>query len=241
MAFHEFSQLGLGSIFSPSLVHWMDTIYALAFVQNTMTTGLIAYRIWQQDRRSQGLVSSSLSLIVLIRIIVESALVYVLNVLILIILYALNSNGQNIAEEAIVPVCGEFHRADVLSNYQTFMHISICQGIVFTLITVRLSLHTSAAVTTTVHPGTQIKFAGFPIATIDTTAGFTTTTDQSTLADSSKRAVRIDRHVFVSDDWGRGGEQDDNGSDSKDDIPLEDVLRDEKVNMDHDVLPGTAA
>jgi len=107
MALHKFSQLGLGSFFSPSLVHWIDTIYALAFVQNTMTTGLIAYRIWQQDRRSQGLVSSSLSLIVLIRIIVESALVYVLNLLLLIILYALNSNGQFLAEEAIVPVCGE--------------------------------------------------------------------------------------------------------------------------------------
>ncbi|KIM81502.1 hypothetical protein PILCRDRAFT_821291 [Piloderma croceum F 1598] len=220
MALHEFSRLGLGSIFSPSLVHWIDTIYALAFVQNTMTTGMIAYRIWQQDRRSQGLVSSSLSLIVLIRIIVESALIYVLNVLILIVLYALNSNGQFVAEEAIVPVC----------------------GIVFTLITVRLSLHASTTVSTTVHPGTQIIFAGFPIATTDTTAGFTTTTtDQSTLADSAKRAVRIDRHAFVSDDWDRTGEPDDNGSDSKDDIPLEDVLRDEKVNTDHDIRPGTAA
>jgi hypothetical protein len=117
----------------------------------------------------------------------------------------------------------------------------LCQGIVFTLITVRLSLHTSTTVATTVHPGTQIIFAGFPIATIDTTAGFTTTTDQSTLADSARRAVRIDRHAFVSDDWGRTGEPDDNGSDSKDDIPLEDVLRDEKVNMERDVLPGTAA
>jgi hypothetical protein len=241
MALHEFSQLGLGSIFSPSLVHWMDTIYALAFVQNTMTTGLIAYRIWQQDRRSQGLVPSSLSLIVLIRIIVESALVYVLNVLILIILYALNSNGQFVAQEAIVPVCGEFHHASVFSNYQTFMHISVCQGIVFTLITVRLSLHTSTTVATTVHPGTQIKFAGFPIVTMDTTAGFTTTTDQSILADSSRRGVRIDRHAFVSNDWGRRGDSNDNSSVSKDEILLEDVLRDEKVNMEHDVLPGTAA
>ncbi|KIM81512.1 hypothetical protein PILCRDRAFT_821298 [Piloderma croceum F 1598] len=219
MALHEFSRLGLGSIFSPSLVHWMDTIYALAFVQNTMTTGMIAYRIWQQDRKSQGLVSSSLSLIVTIRIIVESALVYVLNVLILIILYALNSNGQFIAQEAIVPVC----------------------GIVFTLITVRLSLHSSTTVATTMHPGTQIKFAGFPIATIDTTAGFTTTTDQSTLAESSKRGVRIDRHAFVSDDWGRRGALNDDGSDCKEDILLEDVLRDEKVNTEHDILPGTAA
>jgi len=90
------------------------------------------------------------------------------------------------------------------------------------------------------HPGTQIKFAGFPIGTLDTSAGFTTTTDQSTLADSSKHGVRIDRHAFVSD-WDGRSQPNDNGSDSKDDILLEDILRDRKVNMEHDVLPGTAA
>jgi hypothetical protein len=92
-----------------------------------------------------------------------------------------------------------------------------------------------------VHPGTQIKFAGFPLATIDTTAGFTTTIDQSILAESSKRGVRIDRHAFVSDNWGRTCASNNNGSDRKNDILLEDVLRDEKVNTEHDILPGTDA
>jgi len=89
----------------------MNTIYALAFVQNTMTTGLIAYRILQQDRKSRGIITSSYKLIVLVRIIVESASIYVLNVLILIILYAIGSNGQYVAQEALVPVCGEFCHA----------------------------------------------------------------------------------------------------------------------------------
>ena len=85
----------------------MRTIYATAFSQNTMTTGLIAYKIWQQDRLSQGLVTHTMSLAPLIRITVESASIYVLNVLILIILYAVESNGQYVAQEALVPVCGE--------------------------------------------------------------------------------------------------------------------------------------
>jgi hypothetical protein len=89
----------------------MDTIYALAFVQNIMTTGLLAYRIWQQHRKSQGVVASAISLIPLVRIIIESASIYLLNLLILIILYALDSNGQFIAQEAIVPVCGKFYHA----------------------------------------------------------------------------------------------------------------------------------
>jgi hypothetical protein len=35
-------------------------------------------------------------------------------------------------------------------------------------------------------------------------------------------------------------ESEDNLSDSKDDVPLEHVLRDEKVKMECDTLPGTA-
>ena len=85
----------------------MRSIYATAFTQNTMTTGLIAYKIWHQNRLSKGLVSGSSSMIPLVRIIIESASIYVLNVLILIILYAVESNGQYVAQEAIVPVCGE--------------------------------------------------------------------------------------------------------------------------------------
>jgi len=73
-----------------------------------MTTGLIAYRIWQHGRRSHGLISPSSGLVPLVRIIVESASLYVLNVLILIILYSIGSNGQFVAQEAIVPVCGQF-------------------------------------------------------------------------------------------------------------------------------------
>jgi hypothetical protein len=89
----------------------MNTIYALGLIQNTMITGLIAYRIWRQDRKTHGIVSSSHRLIFLVRIIVESASIYVLNAVILITLYALNSNGQYVAQEAIVPLCGEFCHA----------------------------------------------------------------------------------------------------------------------------------
>lgn len=112
----------------------MNTIYALAFVQNTMTTGLIAYRIWRQDKESRGLVGHSLSLMYLVRIIIESASIYVINVLILIILYAIHSNGQYVAQEAIVPTVGKFselilwsmsiHRPIIFTRYG--VHIDDC-------------------------------------------------------------------------------------------------------------------
>jgi hypothetical protein len=89
-----------------------------------MTTGLIAYRIWRQDRMSRGIVSSY-RLIFLVRIIVESASIYVLNLLILIILYALHSNGQYVAQEAIVPVCGEFCHAKFIHQLPN-IHAVFC-------------------------------------------------------------------------------------------------------------------
>ncbi|KZT30083.1 hypothetical protein NEOLEDRAFT_1174421 [Neolentinus lepideus HHB14362 ss-1] len=140
IALHLFTLVKLGAIFSPSLVHWMNTIYALAFVQNTMTTALIAYRIWTQDletRRALRLTSSmrkgGQSLLPVVRVIVESAMIYVMEVLVLIILYALNHNGQYVVQEAIVP-----------THLQT--------GIVFTLITVRIAMRSSRSMRPTTSP-----------------------------------------------------------------------------------------
>jgi hypothetical protein len=126
--------------------------------------------------------------------------------LILIILCALNSTGQLLALESIVLVCGEFRHVNVLNNYQIFMLHLMCQGIVFTLITVRLSLHTSTASATTQHPGTQIQFASFPGMAIDATGCSMTTSS----ANFSEQVGRIDGHASVSGDWGHVDEAKDN-------------------------------
>lgn len=112
VALHLFTEVRLGTLFSPALVRWMDSIYAIALTQNTMTTGLIAYRIWRQDRasleiglRTAGSKSKS-SLVPIVRIIIESAAIYVLTAIIIIILYARNNNFQYVIQEAIVPIIG---------------------------------------------------------------------------------------------------------------------------------------
>ncbi len=97
----------------------MNTIYATAFVQNFMTTSLIAYRIWRQDRasaiagvHSQG--SGTSSLIPIVRILVESAALYMMQLIILIILYARNHNAQFIIQESLVPTIGELPTCEIL-------------------------------------------------------------------------------------------------------------------------------
>ncbi|KAJ8488673.1 hypothetical protein ONZ45_g13866 [Pleurotus djamor] len=128
IALKEFTQAPMGTIFGPSLKHWMNSIYALAFVQNVMTTGLIAYRIWRQERESNQVgihtSGSRSSLMPIVRIVIESAMIYVVELLVLIILYALHHNGQFVVQESVVPTV----------------------GIVFTLLTIRIIMR--AQVTT---------------------------------------------------------------------------------------------
>ena len=99
--------------------------------------------------------TSRSSLIPIVRIVIESAALYVLEMIVLIVLYTLNNNGQFVLQEAAVPTVGtsnggkfEFARADIPN-----------QGIVFTLMTVRLAMRSSKTLmTTTVRTG-----GGFPI------------------------------------------------------------------------------
>ncbi|KAF8664205.1 hypothetical protein AX16_000768 [Volvariella volvacea WC 439] len=93
-----------------SLLTTLDVIYPITFVTNVLTTGLIAYRILRQHQHSQrsGIQPSNsrLSLFSVVRIIIESAAVYTLEVLILIILYFLQHRGQFVVQSMIVPTVG---------------------------------------------------------------------------------------------------------------------------------------
>ncbi|KAF8524145.1 hypothetical protein BU17DRAFT_85252 [Hysterangium stoloniferum] len=135
VALHLFTEVRLGTLFSPSLVAWMNSIYSIALAQNTITTALIAYRLWRQESESAkaGLRDDSpkSSLRPIIRIVIESAVIYVLTAIVIIILYARGNNFQFVIQEAIVPII----------------------GIVFTLISVRLAMHTSKMLATTVPSG----------------------------------------------------------------------------------------
>lgn len=92
-------------------------------------------------------------------------------------------------------------------------------GIVFTLITVRIAMRTSPTLMTTQHDGTRIKFG----TRHTTTDAFTTTTDQSLV--SSKARVHLDNQAFTSSE---DKSIDDNVTESKFDVPLEDMLSDTK-------------
>ncbi|TFK34658.1 hypothetical protein BDQ12DRAFT_762712, partial [Crucibulum laeve] len=99
-----------GSATLAQTLPWMETIYPFAFAQNVLTTGMIAFKIWRQHRSSSasGVIdtASRLSLINIVRIIVESAMIYTVQLLILIILNPFHHNAQFIVQSAVVPSIG---------------------------------------------------------------------------------------------------------------------------------------
>ena len=92
------------SIFDPRLLAWISTFYAVTFTQSLLTTSLMAYRIWQTDRRSAKYRTGEGNLLPLMRILVESAALQLLVELLLLALYAANINAQYILLELVTPL-----------------------------------------------------------------------------------------------------------------------------------------
>ncbi|KAF8628830.1 hypothetical protein AX17_005891 [Amanita inopinata Kibby_2008] len=91
-------------------IRWLSPIYPLAFAQNTITTLLIAFKLWKTHRSSKSAgahnVGSPLGLVQIMRIVVESALLYTIQLLILIILGSIKHNAQFIIQASVVPSIG---------------------------------------------------------------------------------------------------------------------------------------
>ncbi|KAF6755711.1 hypothetical protein DFP72DRAFT_811373, partial [Ephemerocybe angulata] len=99
----------------PTSLPWsiMEPLFTLTFplnfIQNVLTTGCIAYKIYMQHRlsRSTGIsLTVGLNLITILRVIVESALIYTIETFLLIILYFTRHPAEVIVEHAMVPSLG---------------------------------------------------------------------------------------------------------------------------------------
>jgi hypothetical protein len=100
-----FSKIQPGTtVFDGSLDAWVKTFYSLAVAQNIITTTLVAWRIAATDKQSSSYRVGQGNLIPILRILVESAALYLAAEIILLILYACNSNAQFIALDAITPI-----------------------------------------------------------------------------------------------------------------------------------------
>lgn len=96
------------TVFDPRLTRFIIIFYATAVVQSSLTTGLMAYRIWQTDRRSAAYRADRGNLMPILRILIESASLQLVVELILLILYSINYNAQYILLEIVTPLVVRF-------------------------------------------------------------------------------------------------------------------------------------
>lgn len=123
--------------------NWIvDLIFPVGLTKNMFATGLIAWKIWTQHRisKKQGVDwSSRLNLIGVLRIVVESAMIYTLQILVLMILNLTHNNAMFIVQSLGIPSIGEFHPLDLSSRIQRIdVPSSNFSGIVFALISLRV-------------------------------------------------------------------------------------------------------
>ncbi|KAJ7174904.1 hypothetical protein C8R46DRAFT_1215064 [Mycena filopes] len=94
------------SIFDPRLARWITVFFSCAVTQNVLTTGLMALRLWLTERRSAQFRWGRGVLLPIIRILVESASLYLFLEILLLALYSVNYNVQYIVLETVTPVIG---------------------------------------------------------------------------------------------------------------------------------------
>ncbi|KAJ2933416.1 hypothetical protein H1R20_g3653, partial [Candolleomyces eurysporus] len=91
---------------------FLNSTFPLNLVQNVLTTGMIAIRIWAQHRQTvqagAKFVSAggALSLLMVLRIVIESAMIYTIQMLLITILWYLNDPAVVIVQHATLPSIG---------------------------------------------------------------------------------------------------------------------------------------
>ncbi|KAJ3531499.1 hypothetical protein NMY22_g8128 [Coprinellus aureogranulatus] len=126
-----------GIVSDQILFTFLQMVYPVNIAQSVLTTGLITLKIWMQHSRtrSAGLarVFARISLLTIIRIIIESALIFTLQQIILLVLLQLDHPAQVILHATLVPSIGQFSLP--IDAHPMVTVVSL--GIVFVLMTLR--------------------------------------------------------------------------------------------------------
>ncbi|KAF7416425.1 hypothetical protein PC9H_002691 [Pleurotus ostreatus] len=93
------------SVFTNRLNSWIQAFYSIAVVQNVITTGLMAFRIWRTSTKSAKYKTEN-ALLPIVRILIESAALQLIVEILLLALYSRSVNAQYILLELVTPTVG---------------------------------------------------------------------------------------------------------------------------------------
>ncbi|KAJ7026614.1 hypothetical protein C8F04DRAFT_878532, partial [Mycena alexandri] len=94
------------TIFDPTVWHWLVALFSLGLGQNTITTGLMAFRLWLVGRRAQAYNIGSSQFYSTMILLVESAVLYFALQIAVLVVFLKKSNIQLVLLGSIPPVIG---------------------------------------------------------------------------------------------------------------------------------------
>jgi len=92
-------------VFNGSLAKWITAFWVMALSTNVLTTALLAFRIWWVDRQSRRFRGHQKShLLPILRIILDSGVIYSLTLLAGLICFVTETNGQYVTLDMVPPI-----------------------------------------------------------------------------------------------------------------------------------------
>ncbi|KAH8079077.1 hypothetical protein BXZ70DRAFT_652667 [Cristinia sonorae] len=97
--------LTAGNIFATTTGRWVTAYYATTLSVNLLATGLLAFRIWRVQRRSQQyMTGENDSLNLVVRIVLESGAIYSAAIICALVTFLLNNPGVYVILDMISPI-----------------------------------------------------------------------------------------------------------------------------------------
>ncbi|KAG1847109.1 hypothetical protein C8R48DRAFT_732023 [Suillus tomentosus] len=106
IAIYSVSQASTGDgIFVKALAQWVTAFFASTIATNLLSSGLLAYRIWIIQRGVSGVNNTSRNTVMpIVRVLVDAAILYSAALLTALILFVSGNNGQDAVVDMAMPI-----------------------------------------------------------------------------------------------------------------------------------------
>ncbi|KAG2129193.1 uncharacterized protein EDB93DRAFT_1267015 [Suillus bovinus] len=84
--------------------HWVNAFYASTIATNLSSSALLAYRVWMIERDVSTMRSRKNTMMPIVRVLVDSAILYSMALLTALIIYTRSNNGQLVIQEMLTPI-----------------------------------------------------------------------------------------------------------------------------------------
>ncbi|KAG2104366.1 uncharacterized protein F5147DRAFT_579959 [Suillus discolor] len=93
-----------GNIFAPATGQWITIFYAMSLASNLLTSGFLAYRIWRMERNISAFRTSNNSMMPIVRVLADAAILYSVTLLSALVCFAEANNGQYVVLDMTMPI-----------------------------------------------------------------------------------------------------------------------------------------